>query len=123
MADHGCIQTLPDINHSLGKGDTFRVIYDVEGYLADDTGQLAENLERQSLGGDFMVSDIETTRFNPKENKIIEVDAVKMVNGKIAGRFPVFVSPDVSIPFGIEKLVDTDDVMMLPRPKADMILP
>ena len=36
VTDHGCVQAFPDANHALEKGDEFKVIYGVEGYLVDD---------------------------------------------------------------------------------------
>ena len=42
VTDHGCVQAFPDANHALDKGDTFKILYGVEGYLVDDTKQLVE---------------------------------------------------------------------------------
>ena len=123
VTDHGCVQAFPDANHSLDKGDTFKVIYGVEGYLVDDTKQLVENSKGQSFEDSFVVFDIETTGFSPKKNKIIEIGAVKVVDGKITDRFSAFVNPDVPIPFDIEKLTGINDAMVLPHPKIDVILP
>ena len=67
--------------------------------------------------------DIETTGFSPKKNKIIEIGAVKVVDGRITDKFSTFVNPDVPIPFDIEKLTGINDSMVLPYPKIDVILP
>lgn len=45
----------------------------------------------------FVVFDIEHHWFSPKKNKIIEIGAVKVTDGKITDRFS-FVNPDVPIP-------------------------
>ena len=110
-------------NHALDKGDTFKIIYGVEGYLVDDTKQLVENPGGQGFEDTFVVFDIETTGFSPKKNKIIEIGAVKVTDGKITDRFSSFVNPDVPIPFDIEKLTGINDSMVLPYPKIDVILP
>ncbi|GAA6480047.1 DNA polymerase III subunit alpha [Enterocloster aldenensis] len=123
VTDHGCVQAFPDANHALDKGDTFKIIYGVEGYLVDDTKQLVENPGGQSFKDTFVVFDIETTGFSPKKNKIIEIGAVKVADGKITDRFSSFVNPDVPIPFDIEKLTGINDSMVLPYPKIDVILP
>lgn len=36
VTDHGVVQAYPAASHSLEKGDNFKVIYGVEGYLVDD---------------------------------------------------------------------------------------
>mgnify|MGYP002229765452 FL=1 len=123
VTDHGCVQAFPDANHALDKGDTFKILYGVEGYLVDDTKQLVENSRGQDFGDTFVVFDIETTGFSPKKNKIIEIGAVKVVDGRITDKFSTFVNPDVPIPFDIEKLTGINDSMVLPYPKIDVILP
>ena len=123
MTDHGCVQAFPDANHALDKGDPFKVIYGVEGYLVDDTKQLVENSKGQSFKDSYVVFDIETTGFSPLKNKIIEIGAVKVVDGAITERFSTFVNPDVPIPFDIEKLTGINDAMVLPYPPIDVILP
>ena len=45
----------------------------------DDTKQLVR-IQGPSFGDTFVV-DIETTGFSPKKNKIIEIGAVKVVDG------------------------------------------
>ena len=77
ITDHGCVQAFPDANHALDKGDTFKVLYGVEGYLVDDMKEMVVNSRNQSLDGDYVVFDIETTGFSPIKNKIIEIGAVK----------------------------------------------
>ncbi len=123
VTDHGCVQSFPDANHALDKGDTFKVIYGVEGYLVDDTKQLVENSRNQSFADTYVVFDIETTGFSPEKNRIIEIGAVKVTDGKITDKFSTFVNPDVPIPFDIEKLTSINDAMVLPYPKIDVILP
>lgn len=102
VTDHGCVQAFPDANHALDKGDTFKILYGVEGYLVDDTKQLVENSKGQTFADTYVVFDIETTGFSPVKNRIIEIGAVKVVDGVITDKFSTFVNPDVPIPFDIE---------------------
>ena len=83
VTDHGCVQAFPDANHALDKGDTFKILYGVEGYLVDDTKQLVENSKGQTFADTYVVFDIETTGFSPVKNRIIEIGAVKVVDGVI----------------------------------------
>ncbi|MBE5995209.1 MAG: PolC-type DNA polymerase III, partial [Paenibacillaceae bacterium] len=123
ITDHGCVQSFPDANHALDKGDTFKVIYGVEGYLVDDLKQLVENSRNQTFSDSYVVFDIETTGFSSSRNRIIEIGAVKVIDGKIKDKFSAFVNPDVPIPFEIEQLTGINDSMVLPHPKIDVILP
>ncbi|MCB6607426.1 PolC-type DNA polymerase III [[Clostridium] symbiosum] len=123
VTDHGCAQAFPDANHSVEKGDNFKVLYGVEGYLVDDMKDLVENGAGQTLDHTCVVFDIETTGFSPVKNKIIEIGAVRVEEGKIVNRFSSFVNPDVPIPFEIEKLTGINDNMVLDAPKIEKVLP
>ena len=123
VTDHGCVQSFPDANHSVERGDNFKVLYGVEGYLVDDMKELVENGAGQSLDHTCVVFDIETTGFSPLKNRIIEIGAVRVEEGRIVDKFSSFVNPDVPIPFEIEKLTGINDNMVLDAPKIDRILP
>ncbi len=123
ITDHGCVQAFPDASHALDKGDDFKVIYGVEGYLVDDMKELVENSRGQSLSGSYVVFDIETTGFSPEKNQIIEIGAVKVEKGVVTDRFSTFVNPDEPIPFAIEQLTGINDNMVLSAPKIDTVLP
>ena len=123
VTDHGCVQAFPDANHALEKEDTFKVIYGVEGYLVDDMKEIVENSGNQSLDGTFVVFDIETTGFSPTKNKIIEIGAVKVTDGRIVDRMDEFVNPEVPIPFEIERLTGINDAMVMDAPGIEVILP
>ena len=122
ITDHGCVQAFPDANHALDKGDTFKVLYGVEGYLVD-MKEMVVNSRNQSLDGDYVVFDIETTGFSPIKNKIIEIGAVKVRNGEIIDRMDEFVNPEVPIPFDIERLTGINDAMVMGADTVDKVLP
>ena len=48
----------------------------------DDLTDVAVNEKGQSLDGTYVVFDLETTGFSPIRDKIIEIGAVKVENGK-----------------------------------------
>ena len=87
----------------------------VEGYLVDDMKEMVVNSRNQSLDGEYVVFDIETTGFSPTKNKIIEIGAVKVRNGEIIDRMDEFVNPEVPIPFDIERLTGIDDADVYKR--------
>ena len=89
ITDHGVAQAFPDANHyieTLDADDPFKVIYGVEGYVVDDLTDIAVNAGEQTLDDTYIVFDIETTGFSSVRDRIIEIGAVKVVNGEIGER-------------------------------------
>lgn len=123
VTDHGCAYAFPDALHALSKNDPFKVIYGVEGYLVDDLKECVVEPRGQSLDATYVVFDIETTGFSPIKNKIIEIGAVKVEQGKIVDRFSTFVNPQTPIPFHIERLTGIDDGMVVGAKTIEEILP
>lgn len=123
ITDHGVVQSFPDASHAVGREDDFKVIYGMEAYLVDDLKDVVENSRGQSLDEPCVVFDIETTGFGPVNDRIIEIGAVKVVEGKITDRYSTFINPDIPIPYEIEKLTGINDQMVLDYPKIDAILP
>ena len=123
VTDHGDVQAFPDANHALPHDSDFKVLYGVEAYLVDDLKEIVENSENQSLEETYVVFDLETTGFSPVNNRIIEIGAVKVAEGRITDRFSAFVNPDVPIPFEIEQLTGIRDDMVIDAPKIEEILP
>ena len=117
------MQAFPDADHTVPKDSDFKVIYGVEAYLVDDLKGIVTNSKDQSLMGDYVVFDLETTGFNPDKNKIIEIGAVKISGGEIVGRFSEFVNPREPIPFRITELTSIRDDMVIDAPSIEEILP
>lgn len=109
ITDHGVVQSFPDANHLLDdlwkaekekrkaagdenpdRNDFFKVIYGCEAYLVDDLKEIVTGDKGQVLRDSYVVFDIETTGFSPVKNRIIEIGAVKVVEGKIVDRFSTF---------------------------------
>jgi len=134
VTDHGVVQAFPDASHALNPKDyadeseqerakKFKVIYGMEAYIVDDIKEVVVNGREQSLDSTFVVFDIETTGFSQTKDKIIEIGAVKVVNGETVDRYSTFVNPDVPIPLVIEQLTGIRDDMVLDAPKIDVVLP
>ena len=126
ITDHGVVQSFPDANHfmeTLDKDDPFKVIYGVEGYLVDDLTDVAVNEKCQDLNDTYVVFDLETTGFSPVKDKIIEIGAVKVEQGKITDKFSTFVNPRVPIPFQITQLTSITDEMVMDAPDIETVLP
>ena len=130
ITDHGVVQAFPEANHCFDawggvvpQDSDFKVIYGVEAYLVDDLKGIVQKCQGQSLDAPYVVFDIETTGFSAMKDKIIEIGAVKVVNGNITERFSEFVNPEIPIPFRIEQLTSINDSMVAEAPTIDVILP
>lgn len=133
ITDHGVVQGFTDAFHAIQaigwdykkqeKELDFKLIYGVEAYLVDDLKDVVVNLKQQDFSSKFVVFDLETTGFSATANRIIEIGATKIENGKIVDKFETFVNPDVPIPFKIEQLTGIKDEMVLQAPKIEEILP
>ena len=133
ITDHGCVQGFTEALHAFdkikgkykAKGEEldFKVIYGVEAYLVDDLKDIAFNSKGQSLDETFVVFDIETTGFSAKSDRIIEIGAVKVVEGKIVDKFSAFVNPQIPIPYRIENLTGINDEMVMNADTIDIVLP
>ncbi|MCM1568772.1 MAG: PolC-type DNA polymerase III [Roseburia sp.] len=142
ITDHGVVQGFTDANHvwedlwkeekgrrkEAGDGnpdrqDFFKVLYGVEAYLVDDLKEIVTGDRGQKLDENYVVFDIETTGFSPVNNRIIEIGAVRVLDGEIVQRYSAFVNPRVPIPFEIQKLTHIDDNMVMDAPGIEDVLP
>ena len=126
VTDHGVVQALPKVDHIMHdkfKEKPFKLICGMEGYLVDDDFDAAVDYKDETLADSFVVFDIETTGFSPYKNKIIEIGAVKIVNGARKDSFSTFVNPHVPIPFEIEKLTGIHENMVCDAPDITEVLP
>ena len=95
----------------------------MEGYLVDDGVPLALNEKGQNLDDTYVVFDLETTGFSSKNDKIIEIGAVKIKNGVIVDNFSEFVNPRRPIPYKIIELTGINDDMIRDAQSIEDILP
>ena len=72
ITDHGVVQSFPEANHCFDawggcvpKDSDFKVLYGMEAYLVDDLKGMVTNGKGQTMDGEFVVFDIETTGFSP----------------------------------------------------------
>lgn len=125
LTDHGVVQGFTDALHAKAKlkMKDFKLIYGVEGYLVNDMTPAVRMDKGQKLTDPAVVFDIETTGFGPKNCRIIEIGAVKVMGGKIIDKFSAFVNPKQSIPEEITKLTSITQDMVINEPEIDIILP
>lgn len=123
ITDHGVVQSFADAAHALDKDDDLKIIYGMEGYLVDDVKAVAENEAGQTFEDSYVAFDIETTGFGPVSDKIIEIGAVKIAEGKIVDEFSAMINPEIPIPYRIVELTGITDDMVKDAPLIDKVLP
>ena len=126
ITDHGNVQAFPLAFHHIKdhyKDADFKIIYGMEGYIVDDTLGIAVNSKNQQLNGEYVVFDLETTGLSAANDKIIEIGAVKVINGVITDRFSTFVNPNVPIPYRIVDLTGISDEMVINAETIEEVLP
>ena len=123
ITDHGVAQSYPDALKASGNNEKIKIIYGVEGYMVDDTSKITTDGASGALSGSFVVFDLETTGLSANKDKITEIGAVKLENGKITDRFSTFVNPERPIPPKIVELTSITDEMVADAPKIEEILP
>ncbi len=71
----------------------------------------------------FVAFDLETTGRNPAENRIIEIGAVKVIDGRIVEEFDRLVDPQTSIPYQITQLTGISKADVAGAELIDEVLP
>lgn len=72
---------------------------------------ISSNKEK-NLVDDYVVFDLETTGFDPKTAKIIEIGALKYKNNELIEEFSVLINPKCSIPDVITAITGIDDELV-----------
>lgn len=88
---------------------------------------LMKNKHRRNLMDkhyrEFVSLDLETTGFNPKYAKIIEIGAIRIDDEKIVESFSALVNPKTPIPKKITEITGITDEMVRDEPTIDIIFP
>ncbi|WP_298837616.1 PolC-type DNA polymerase III [uncultured Clostridium sp.] len=122
ITDHGVVQAFPEAMDAAKK-NKIKVIYGVEGYLVDDGVPIVINNKDETLDDSFVVFDIETTGLSSENDKIIEIGALKIENGKIVDRFSEFVNPGIDIPYKIIELTGITNDNVSDADSIEKVLP
>ena len=110
LTDHGVAQGFPELC-GAGKKYGVKVIYGVEGYYLNDVDDrvVVHGEGDAPLGGEFVAFDLETTGLSAENDRITEIGAVLLREGKEVARFQTFVDPGRRIPFEVTKLTGIRD--------------
>ena len=115
ITDHGVVQAYPAAQNAAKRAG-IDIIYGMEAYMTLDRADAYKGIRDIPLTGEFVVADIETTGFSPVAERIIEIGAVKVKDGKLAETFSLFVDPAKPIPLEITRLTGISPEMVLGAP-------
>lgn len=71
----------------------------------------------------YVCIDLETTGLNPKQDKIIEIGAVRVEGGQIAGQWESLVNPGRKLEERIVELTGIHDEQLADAPRIEKVLP
>ncbi len=85
--------------------------------LSDRVGKLINNYVK-----DYVVFDLETTGISVIKDEVVEISAVKAVDGKVVDEFSTLVNPCMPIPFYASNVNGITDDMVKDSPTFDKAL-
>ena len=132
ITDHDCCQSFPDVYHTIhdiNKGleegaERFKAIYGTELTLIEDTVDIVIRPNEKSLLEDtFVVFDFETTGFNAGGgDSIIEVGAVKILNGEIIDAYQELIDPKREITKKITEVTNITNEMLIGKDDEETVI-
>jgi len=135
ITDHGCVQSFTDALHAVedykgppkiaGTDETIKILYGCEGYYVNDVDDrvVVRGDADIPLDGEYVAFDLETTGLSAENDRIIEIGAVLMKDGKELSRFQTFVDPERKLEKKIIDLTGITDEMLKDAPKIEAVLP
>ena len=70
----------------------------MESYFVDDSDDFNSSINEIDVDSSYVCFDLETTGLSASTERIIEIGAVKILNGKLSEEFCTFVNPGKRIP-------------------------
>jgi DNA polymerase-3 subunit alpha (Gram-positive type) len=127
MTDHGVVQSYPDGMKASSNNEKIKVIYGVEGYLVDDSAKITYDCDSVDYNSTFVVFDLETTGLNSqpsmgKMDRIIEIGAVKIIDGKLEEKFSSFVACPERLSKEIVELTGIHDYDLVGAPEIEKVI-
>ena len=116
ITDHGNVQAYQDAMLTAEKIGQ-KVIWGMEAYFVNNTAGALYGACDEPVNGEAVVFDIETTGLSNQNDRMTEIGAVRIKNGKILEVFNTFVNPEMPIPADITRLTGITDDMVKGAPK------
>lgn len=124
ITDNGCIQNIPDF-YSLASKNNIKPIFGIEANVVNEFIKITDIIiEDQNFDEtEFVVFDLETTGLISDQDEIIEIGAVKLLNGEIIDKFHSLIKPNKKIPLKITELTGITEEMLENENDIKKILP
>ncbi len=123
ITDHGVVQAYPEA-FGAAKKNGIKLIPGVEGYLTDeDQAVRTEKDDLRPLGTPIVVLDFETTGLDTRNDRIIEIGAVKLADGHVTESLSVLVNPGQLLKPKITEITGITDQMLKDQPPITEALP
>ncbi len=110
ITDHGCSQAFPAA-FGAAKKNNIKLLPGVEGYLCDLV-PIVIDADDRPLNTPIVVLDFETTGLSHAMDRIIEVGAVKLVDGQVTEELSLLCDPGVPLKPKISELTGITDLML-----------
>ena len=135
ITDHGCCQSFTDALHTTegwggnlkvaGTDTDFKILHGCEGYYFNDLDDriVVRGKTDIPFNGEFVAFDLETTGLSSMNDRITEVGAVILKNGKEIDRFQTLVDPERLLTAENTELTGITIEMLKGLPKIEEILP
>ena len=135
ITDHGCVQSFTEALHTIedrkgapkvaGTDEDIKILYGCEGYYVNDVDDriVVHGTQDMPLNTEFVAFDLETTGLSSRNDRIIEIGAVLIKDGKEIDRFQTFVDPQVPLEKKTTELTGITDAMLRGAPKIEEALP
>lgn len=125
ITDESCIQAYPEI-YPAAKKAGIKVLFGLDAKVLHEENAILTNLfgvDTKPLFGHYTVFDIETTGLSKFNDDIIEIGAVRIEDGQVAGVFNEFVNPGRVISSFISELTGIENHMVQNADPIDVVLP
>ena len=121
VTDHGVVQAYPEA-FGAAKKNGIKLLPGVEGYLTDDD-QVVVGENELPIDGPIIVLDFETTGLDTRNDRIIEIGAVKLADGHVTEDMSVLVNPGQLLKPKITEITGITDQMLKDQPPITEVLP
>ena len=122
ITDHADVQSFPAAYHA-GDSAKMKILYGVEANMIKDSAKIVLNpADLKWEGQEFIAFDTETTGLSSVYDTMIEIGAVKMVDGEVIDRFDEFINPHHPLASTTINLTSiTDEMVSQGGDEADVV--